>query len=356
MKILQRILPGVGLLTMVAVLAGCGTGPKFDARAKTAVLRTVAGEPVKSEADSSLLQVSTNFFTIGPGDVLDLEILGNTRSHTTVSVGPDGKVYFQFLPGLDIWGLTLAQAKALLERELGKYISGSPQVSVSLRGVASKHVWILGRVNKPGVYPITGPMTLLEAISLAGGSARSGTPGSTAEEADWRHSFVQRNGQILAVDFQKLLQEGDMSQNIYLQPDDFIYLPSTLFHEVFVLGAVAAPRTVAYSDHLTLVSAIMAAYGTVDGAYLSHVAIVRGSLVEPRVAVVDYKAIVTGKEPDIHLEPHDIVYVPMHPLSGLKSYAKIILSTFVNTVAANEGANAVVQNPNKVGIAITPGQ
>jgi polysaccharide biosynthesis/export protein len=211
-------------------------------------------------------------------------------------------------------------------------------------------------VNRPGIYPITGPMTLLEAISLAGGAARSGTAGSTEEQADWRHSFVERNGQFLAVDFQKLLQEGDMSQNIYLQPDDFLYLPSTLFHEVFVLGAVRAPRTVPYSERLTIVSAIMAAYGTTEGAYLSHVAVVRGSLSEPKVAVIDYKAIITGKEPDIHLEPHDIVYVPTQPFAGLKSYAKIILSTFVNTVAANEGANAVVQNPNKVGIAITPGQ
>ena len=121
-------------------------------------------------------------------------------------------------------------------------------------------------------------------------------------------------------------------------------------------GPCGLPRTVPYNERLTVVSAIMAAYGTVEGAHLSHVAIVRGSLSEPKVAVVDYKAIITGKERDIHLEPHDIVYVPTHPFAGVKAYARIILSTFVNTVAANEGANAVVQNPNKVGIAITPGQ
>jgi polysaccharide export outer membrane protein len=170
-----------------------------------------------------------------------------------------------------------------------------------------------------------------------------------------RHSFVQRGGQFLPVDFQKLLAEGDMSQNIYLQPDDFIYLPSTLFHEVFVLGNVRFPRTVPYTDRITLMSAIANANGPAPGAYLSHVAVVRGSLSQPKVAVVDYGDIISGKQPDIRLEPHDIVYVPFRPFNGLRAYAGVILSTFVNTVAANEGANFVSDNSDTVGITVGPG-
>ena len=70
------------------------------------------------------------------------------------------------------------------------------------------------------------------------------------------------------------------------------------------------------------------------------VAIVRGSLTEPKIAVVDYKEIVKGKAPDVLLEPGDIVYVPFSPYRTLVKYADLILKTFVQTVAINEGARA----------------
>ena len=70
-----------------------------------------------------------------------------------------------------------------------------------------------------------------------------------------------RQGQFLPVDFYRLLREGDTSQNIYLQPDDFVYVPSALAQEVYVLGAVAIPRAVPYTERMTLVSAMAAAGG-----------------------------------------------------------------------------------------------
>ncbi|HMP84287.1 MAG TPA: SLBB domain-containing protein, partial [Verrucomicrobiota bacterium] len=293
------------------------------------------------------------FFTLGPGDVIEVELLGSPNSRAVLRIGPDGKIYYQMLPGLDVWGLTLAETKQLLQKQLSEYVTGV-QVSVALRRVTSKSVWLLGRVNAPGIYPMAGPMTLLEAVAMAGGPAQIGVDGGMEDQADLRHSFVQREGKYVPVDFQKLFVEGDMSQNIYLQPDDFIYMPSSLFHEVFVLGAVRSPSSLPYSDHLTLVKAIASTAGALPGAHLTQVAIVRGSLAEPKVAVVDYKAIVGGKATDIKLEPHDIVYVPTQPYAGLKSYAMSILSVFVSTIAANEGANAVQEDSGTVGISIAP--
>ena len=335
-------------LALLVVLCGCSSpkGPTFDARAKGAGAAALEGTTVTNELDAGLFQSGTEFFKLGPGDVIDVEVLGNAVTRATLTVGPDGKIYFYVLHGVDVWGLTLAEAKKLLQMELSKYVTGA-QVSVTLRSVGSKSVWVLGRVSKPGVYPMSGPLTLLEGVALAGGTA--------GDEADLRHSFVQRGGQFLPVDFQKLLAEGDMSQNIYLQPDDFIYMPSTLFHEVFVLGAVKFPRTVPYTERITLLSAVANANGPVPGAYLSHVAVVRGSLSQPKVAIVNYRNIISGKEPDVRLDPHDIVYIPFQPFNGLKAYAKVILGTFVNTVAANEGANFVSSNGEKVGISVGPG-
>jgi len=65
-----------------------------------------------------------------------------------------------------------------------------------------------------------------------------------------------RGGELLPVDFYRLLKEGDTSQNIYLRPDDFVFVPSALSQEVYVLGAVRFPRSLPYSERMTLVSAI----------------------------------------------------------------------------------------------------
>jgi polysaccharide export outer membrane protein len=342
---------------LLALLVGCkSTKPSFESRDPFAAAATnLETVTLTNQQNPELLRPSENLFTLGPGDAVEIEVAGAPTSRAITLVGPDGKVYYYLLPGLDVWGLTLKQTRDLLEKELGTYLT-QPQVTVTLRAVGSKHVWLLGRLNKPGIYPLAGPMTLLESIAAAGGTSRSLSQVASEELADLRHSFVVRQGQFIPVDFQRLLHEGDTSQNIYLQPDDFVYVPSVLSQEVYVLGAVKAPRAVPYTERLTLVSAIANGNGTeryewvsaggsdpgpfAKDAYLSHVAIVRGSLSTPQIAVVDYNAIVKGRARDVRLEPGDIVYIPNSPYTTLKRYFNIILNTFVTTVAANEGIRA----------------
>ena len=343
---------GFGLMLLVA---GCkSTGPTFDPRAgrhpknvtnATNLLSAAPTNQIKPE----WLKPSTKPFQLGPGDKLELEILGRTGSRTTTFVCPDGKVYFDLVPGLDVWGKTLTECKEVFERELAQYYT-HPQVSVSLAGVESKRVWIMGRLNRSGVFPLSGPMTIIEAISHAGGLFTSRFEGTTEELADLNHSFIVRGGEMLPVNFQRLLRVGDTSQNIYLEPDDFVYLPSALSSQVYVLGAVNGPRPVGYVDNMTLTTAISKALGTQPQAYLSHVAIVRGSLTQPKIAIVDFKAIITGKAPDVHIEAQDVVYVPSSPYRTLERYAKLITDTFVRTVAANAGGRAVDSSYSGIGV------
>ena len=89
-----------------------------------------------------------------------------------------------------------------------------------------------------------------------------------------RHSFVMRQGQALPVDFYRLLREGDTSQNIFLQADDFVYVPSASAQQVYVLGAVSFPRAMAYTEGMTLVSAIAGASGASNGG-LAYAHLVR---------------------------------------------------------------------------------
>lgn len=341
----------LGLL--LVAMAGCSSAAKRR-EAPAEFSNAVAGfasTTMTNRLNPDWLRPPSNFFTLGPGDKLEIEILGTANSRAVTPVGPDGKIYYHLLPGLDVWGLTLTETRTLLERQLTKYLS-EPQVTVTLREVASMRVWLLGRLNRPGIYPLTAPMTLLESLALAGGTARSSSQVTTEELADLRHSFVMRQGQLLPVDFYRLLREGDTSQNIYLQPDDFVYVPSALAQEVYIMGAVRFPRTVGYTERMTLVSAMANASGAMKvdwlsqnaglapDAYLSHVAIVRGSLSQPQLMVVDFNAIVKGRIPDVPLEAGDIIYVPNAPYATLKRYFNTIVNTFVATVAVNEGARA----------------
>ncbi len=343
----KLLIPGtLGLAAII--LGGCaGVTPR----------QPVAAAPVpvaeaRGTIDSAWLQPPSQEFTLGPGDRVAIAVGGDETSRVETIVGPDGKIYYEMLSGIDVWGQTLAQARVALENALKEYYRDNPRVDLTLLEVGSKNVWVLGRLGAPGVYPLNGPTTLLDAISAAGGPAPGQSVSQLANGAtvtfanprrnasDLNQAFVVRQGKPLPVNVNKLLSEGDMSQNIYLQPDDMIYLPSPRSQEVYVLGAVAQARAVRLPGQPTLVSAIAAAGGTGENAHLSQVAVVRGGVAEPSIAVYDYKAIITGKEPNVVLEPNDIVYVPRTPYHVLARYLDLIVTTFVRTVGVNAGARA----------------
>jgi len=291
------------------------------------------------------LQPPVNFYKLGPGDVLGIELLGEGTT-SSLTVGPDGKIYYSLLPGTFVWGLTLSQTKQLLEASLKEFILGNPQVAVTLTAVASRTVWILGVVQNPGVYTLATPLTLLEAISAAGGTPTAGSE----DLADLRNSYVMRDGKLLPINFYKLFRQGDLTQNIYLQPNDLIHLRPAVTREVYVLGAVTLPNMVPFSDHISLLGAIASTGGPVQYARVSKVVLIRGSLTDPKITEVNYNDILKGKAPDVRLEPGDIVYVPFSPYRKLIQFGEAILDQFVTTIAVNEGQNAVLENATPIGV------
>ncbi|PTX92709.1 polysaccharide biosynthesis/export family protein [Opitutus sp. ER46] len=365
-------LAGFAALAIAVLLSGCST---FSRRAKApapANFATFTPTAVSElpPLDPTLLQKPTTPYRLGPGDQLEIQVLGDVDTRSLTTVGPDGKIYFYMLPGIDVWGLTVPEARERIVSEFQRFVRDRQPVSVTLRVANSQRVWVLGRLNKPGVYPIAGPTTLLEAIAEAGGlsprsaasslagpmplAASRGTQG-TDEAADLSRAFVIRQGQLLRVNFSRLLREGDLSQNIYLQPDDFVYLPTGASSTVHVLGAVLQPRAIESDSPLSLVRAVAEAGGTIKDAHLTHVAILRGSLSEPKVAIVDLRAVMLGQAPDIELAADDIVYVPYTPYRVLTRYVDMILTTFARTVGVNEGARAITSQAVPVGVNVPVG-
>lgn len=325
------------LLLLVEIAAGCISrrGPDFNPRDPHDP--TVMNEISFTNAlKPEWLKPPTEEFRFGPGDRVEIELIGVAEPPTETTVGPDGRIYFHLLPGVSLWGLTVSEACAKLEKDLSQFVK-HPSVAITLREVKSRRIWVLGRLTRPGIYPLDRPLTVVEAISAAGGLNTSMFTGTTEELGDLTHSFLMRRGEVVPVNFKALIHDGDMAQNVYLQPDDFVYIPSAQSSEVYVIGAVAEPRAVSFKDQVTLSSAIANARGTLPQAKLHEVVIIRGSLTEPHCTVVDYYDIVKGKVPEIRLQPRDIVYVPDRPLGILENAGRLIINSFVRTIAANEG-------------------
>ena len=117
----------------------------------------------------------------------------------------------------------------------------------------------------------------------------------------------------------------------------------------------ANPRTVPYTDPMTLVSAMAGVNGPGTNAYTSHVAIVRGSLSSPQLIEVNYNDILKGNAPNVMLEPGDIVYVPLSPYRLLTDYADLIVRTFAGAWTANMGIRAVEGGVQNVNVAVPIG-
>jgi len=328
---------------------------KFDARTQgtitdAAFTQTKRQEPIHPE----WLKPSPKPYTLGPGDKLEIEIIGETGTRADTFVTPDSKLYFDLLPGIDVKGKPTTQLREEMEKMLTRYYK-QPQVSVTLREVSSQRVWVLGRVNSPGIYPLNRPMRVLDAVTQAGGLFASSFTGTTEELADLSHSFLIRGGKMLPVDFQKLIREGDMSQNIYIEPDDFIYLPSSMTNEIYVLGAVTEPRPVGFMNEMNLITALGRGLGIRPEADLTHVTIVRGSLTEPKIATVNARDIIQGKATNVRLEPGDIVYVPGSGSMSPGGFLHDAVNTFTRLVAANEGNSAGAPNATPIGLNLNIG-
>lgn len=108
--------------------------------------------------------------TLGPGDVFELHIVGEEKLPTSFTVAPDGTVDLPYVHRVQAVGL---EPQQLAERVRTKLVENEilldPSVSVSLKDLNSKRIEILGEVQKPGSFPMVSGMTLLRALSMAGG-------------------------------------------------------------------------------------------------------------------------------------------------------------------------------------------
>jgi polysaccharide biosynthesis/export protein len=185
------------------------------------------------------------------------------------------------------------------------------------------------------VFNFDRPLSVIEALARAGGLQTGLYGRDTVELADLGHSFLVRNGQRVPVDFERLFEHGDLSQNVPLQPDDFLYFALANANEIYVLGQVNGPGVAAFLPRTSVMSVIAARGGFTREAFRSRVLVVRGSLNNPQTFVVDAAAILAGKQADFKLRAKDIVYVSKSPWVKAEQVLDTLATAFIQGFVVN---------------------
>ncbi|MCC5842453.1 MAG: SLBB domain-containing protein [Opitutales bacterium] len=338
---------GLLLAGFLILFAACRSHPPraalFDPReeGRAALEWETVGRPLPDPAD---LLPPGGPYRLGPGDEIVIYRLNARENDPNASlrtfVMPDGFVHFDLAPPVLARGRTVGELSAALTEALRPYYR-RPDVSAVLHAAKSRRYAILGKVNSPNVYQLDQPTTLLDAIARAGGIELAGGTGTTEELADLSRALLSRDGRLLPVDFEALVNRGDMRFNVYLHDQDFIFLPPKSTLEILVLGGVGTPKAVGWREGQGLIGAISEADGLLPNAYTRRVLLIRGSFTEPRVAVINLADILRGRATDVPVLPGDVLYIPNSPWERLERYIDVIVSTAAFTVAANEGVRFV---------------
>jgi polysaccharide export outer membrane protein len=276
-------------------LAAPGPEEKLDT-----VGRLEAVEPAMSRQD----------YVLGAEDLLDIEVVGVESLSRTVRVSEAGEISLPLLGEVRVAGLTRTALERSLAARLEERYVHDPQVTVFVREHGSKMVSVLGAVEDPGRYPMTGRRTLLDMISEAGGLTDEAGPSAIIT-----HRSVAPGGApaTVRVDLHELLYGDRPETNPEIVEGDMIHIPVDLIEHVYVNGAVNSPGEleVRRSRPLTILQAITKAGGTTERAALKKVELLRRrSDGSQEIIPVDMKAILNGQAEDFVLLDGDVVHVP----------------------------------------------
>ena len=280
-------------------------------------------------------------YTLGAGDILSLSLYGHPElDRSEIFVRPDGTLGYLQASNVRAEGLTIDELRGALETELVRYYR-HPRVIVTPVELRSKRYVLLGKVVDKGAFTLEYPITLLEAVARARGIETGLFEQYTVELADLPRSFLMREGKRLPIDFSKLFLEGDLSQNVEIEPNDYVFFASANVNEVYVLGLVGSPGVLGFTPQLTAVGAITVRGGFGKGAYSGRVLVVRGGLAGPERFVVDVNAVLAGRTKDFPLLPKDIVFVSAKPWKFAEELLDSAIGTFLQTMTATWTARNV---------------
>jgi polysaccharide export outer membrane protein len=215
-------------------------------------------------------------YVIGEGDGLDISVWGVQDLRVSVTVRPDGKITIPGLGDVTASGFTpnaLQQDLAVRLKELVK----NPIVTVTVRQITNSRVYIFGSGVNPGVYDLNRRTTLLQllctvgtipspvagagnvtaAATSAGPAGAGGGRDSAGRVPDFKRAYVLRGGKKIKEDFTRLFINGEVGEDILIESNDAVFIPQLPDSNIYVLGAVTAPRSIEFREGMTVMEAIL---------------------------------------------------------------------------------------------------
>jgi polysaccharide export outer membrane protein len=275
-------------------------------------------------ADSSS-RAAHDAYHIGPEDRIEVRVFGAERLSGAFTVSEDGSLSLPLLGPVPAAGYTPTELERALEERLRATYMRDPHVTVQVSEMRSQAVSVMGAVRRPGIYQVAGSTTLLELLSLAEGLTpeAGGTAWVLRGDARTYHRGAAGSGSaplgatlpaqdsVVEVDLIALVEKGDASANVRIQPGDIVQvIPAGM---VYVVGEVLRPGgyALAGGHPLTVLQALALAQGLSRTAAADRSLIVRtgedGSRQEIPVNLGD---VLDGSLPPPLLSAQDVLFVP----------------------------------------------
>lgn len=265
---------------------------------------------------------------IAEDDILNINIYHPTRKDLMHSIQfineamggfrvVHGRVDLPDIDAVEVVGLTLDEARQLLTIHYREQIQ-DVEVFVSYRDRLLRKVELTGLVGASTI-PVDGKIRLYEVISKA----------HIPPNANLFLSYVLRDGCPLPVDLHKLINEGDMCQNIVMRGGDKIFIANPADTTVLLMGEVRSPRPVSVPyGFVSLREALVQAGGIPYTGDKHHIQVIRGNLRCPKIYVLSWEHIIHLPNDSLLLMPGDTVYVSEKPITQWNRFIDQLLPSF----------------------------
>jgi polysaccharide export outer membrane protein len=262
-------------------------------------------------------------YVIGSGDLLGIEVFDVPELSRDVRVNETGYISLPLMPSkVRAGGLTPFQLQDKLAELLQTNgLVSTPQVSVSVKEQHSQPITVIGAVRNPMVIQALRKITLLQALSQAGGIAEDAGSSvivtrpvpDVSNSADPGDASAPSAPQIFTINMSDVLESGDARFNIPIIGGDVVSVPRAGI--IYVVGAVTRPGGFLLQndlDHMTMLKMLSLAGGTTNTAKMRNAVILRKNLDTGKrdQVPVDLKKVMSLKTQDVQMQTNDILFVP----------------------------------------------
>jgi polysaccharide biosynthesis/export protein len=332
------------VLLLSTVVLGCGSVAEQKGTAVQAPPPTSDSSAAVNEINKALSMSASQAtgsaldYRVGPDDLLQVTIYNipeqearSTPRTVILRVSQQGVIVAPLAGELTVKGMTVADVQREMAKLYSKYIR-NPQIGVMVTEYRQR-VSVMGAVQKPGVFELTGPKTVMDMLALAGGV--------TERAGNQVHVYRQDekgNRQSMVIDLMVLanntgaLTDGKDAQavNMPMQAGDVVNVPQTGMF--FVDGAVGKPGSYPLGRNYSLRQALATA-GGINAELADYSAVTINRRLGPdkmETISVDLNTVMAGTTTDPQVQPDDVILVPM---SGFKYFVKRFIGTIVSGVS-----------------------